>query len=201
MRALWSDRQICSHNVSQLLNVSGAFLRGWGSEWYRDRKTTVRPFRAPPSGFCGGFSCGFCRRFFGGTSGRFCSGFRSGFFGGFFHAGFLILLSTSPSSYKVQQSNSKLLLNPPLYFPIKLQGAAEQLQAAVRRKAALICNWGSPALPITKKRRTKGKITKPITFSLCNFHQTFNSPIKEGYGIILSPIGRSQCRQQDTWSE
>ena len=26
MRALWSDRQDCSHNVSQKLNVSGAFL-------------------------------------------------------------------------------------------------------------------------------------------------------------------------------
>ena len=44
-------------------------------------------------------------------------------------------------------------------FPINLQGAAEQLQAAVRNKAAHWC-LGLPALPITKKGRAKGKITK-----------------------------------------
>ena len=47
-----------------------------------------------------------------------------------------------------------------VYFPINLQGATEQLQAAVRSKAALIGVWGSPALPITKKGRTKQKIKK-----------------------------------------
>ena len=42
--------------------------------------------------------------------------------------------------------------------PINLQGAAGQLQAAVRSKDALLGVWGSPVLPITKKGRAKGKI-------------------------------------------
>ena len=47
-----------------------------------------------------------------------------------------------------------------VYFPINLQGATEQLQAAVRSKAALIGVSGSPALPIIKKGKAKGQLTR-----------------------------------------
>ena len=45
-------------------------------------------------------------------------------------------------------------------LPINIQSTAEQLQAAVHSKAALIGIWSSPALPITKKGRANGNITK-----------------------------------------
>ena len=54
----------------------------------------------------------------------------------------------------MQQSNSKLL--------------------CVTKQHSLV--WGSPALPITKKARAKGKSQKSITFSLCRFLDTTFSP-------------------------
>ena len=68
-------------------------------------------------------------------------------------------------------------------FPINLQDATEQLQAAARSKAVLIGIWGSPALPITKKRSATEKITK--------IHHIFTLQVY-GDNVVAMPIYYTQ---------
>ena len=68
--------------------------------------------------------------------------------------------------------------------PINLQGAPEQLQAAVRSKAALIGIWGLPALPITKKGGANEKWQKSSCSGCSVFAYSWKLPAYIGAFLL-----------------